>query len=239
MPEASIATSNGRIWYHPDRVESPGPGLFDPDAWRERAEVGPASTGRGATWFIDTGSDGLVLRGYRRGGMVGRLIQDWYVYTGEARTRPAREWRVLRYVEARGLPGPGVVAARYVRQGPIYRADILTLRLPGTTPLSAVLAARALPRERWMAIGRCIRRFHDAGVCHADLNAHNILINDKGAVFLIDFDRARLRRPGRWVSANLARLARSLDKLSATDRGLRYGPENWRSLLEGYRNGGD
>jgi 3-deoxy-D-manno-octulosonic acid kinase len=32
----------------------------------------------------------------------------------------------------------------------------------------------------WRATGACIRRFHEEGVVHADLNARNILIRDSG-----------------------------------------------------------
>jgi len=230
--------SQGRIWFHPERVRSPGPELFEPEAWRAQAEVSPATAGRGATWFIRDGERHLVLRGYRRGGVVGRFIHDWYLYTGEARTRPAREWRVLRYVEDRGLPGPVALAARYVREGPVYRADILTRRLPDTTPLSEALAADALPRDRWEDIGRCIRRFHDAGVWHADLNAHNILLGEEGGVYLIDFDRATLRGPGAWTRGNLSRLERSLEKLRGLGGGLHLEPGDWRALTRAYSSDG-
>ncbi len=65
----------------------------------------------------------------------------------------------------------------------------------------------------WAAIGRCLRRFQDYGLCHSDLNAHNILLRGEEEVFLIDFDNGRRRGPGLWRDANLARLRRSLDKL--------------------------
>ena len=67
---------------------------------------------------------------------------------------------------------------------------------------------------RWAAIGRCLRRFHDAGVQHADLNAHNIMLGEQGEVWVLDFDRGRLRHPGAWRERVLDRLARSLAKIS-------------------------
>jgi 3-deoxy-D-manno-octulosonic acid kinase len=69
---------------------------------------------------------------------------------------------------------------------------------------------------------------------HADLNARNILIREDGAVFLIDFDRARFREGAEQAfSANLKRLKRSLhkfwpDKSGDKDR------EAWTHLLKGY-----
>ena len=59
-----------------------------------------------------------------------------------------------------------------------------------------------------------IRRFHNEGLDHVDLNARNILIDDRDMPWLIDLDRCRLRDPGRWQTGNLARLERSLEKFA-------------------------
>ena len=88
------------------------------------------------------------------------------------------------------------------------------------------LVDSGLPLEDWIAVGRCIRRFHDFGLCHADLNAHNVMFDGAGAVWLIDFDRGRLRRAGLWRDANLVRLRRSL-----------LVPSGWSSLRCGTPDG--
>ena len=60
-----------------------------------------------------------------------------------------------------------------------------------------------------------IARIHRAGLDHADLNAHNLLFEDSGRGWVIDLDRSQLRIPATpWREANLARLQRSLLKLS-------------------------
>lgn len=237
MALAANITRKGRIWYEPERVDTPDARLFDPDAWREEARVQPAGRGRGAAWFIDIPPDRrYVLRAYRRGGMVGRLISDRYLFTGSQRTRPCREIQLLEHLERQGLPAPRPVAARFRRHGLTYCADILTERLPDTRMLSDCLQDAALPEETWRAIGQCIRRFHQAGVWHADLNAHNILLDSVGRVFLIDFDRGRIRTPGHWRESNLRRLARSLDKLAA-GRPFHYTRDDWRALESGYEAG--
>ncbi len=73
-----------------------------------------------------------------------------------------------------------------------------------------------------------------SAVRHADLNAHNILIDSRGEVFLIDFDRGRRRAPGGWTQRNLQRLRRSLDKISVAFASGRFTDEHWQFLLEGY-----
>ena len=56
----------------------------------------------------------------------------------------------------------------------------------------------------WRAIGAAIARLHRGGVDHADLNAHNILLDGRGAVSVIDFDRGRVRGARRMDSAKPA-----------------------------------
>ena len=99
------------------------------------------------------------------------------------------------------------------------------------------MAAHLQPAPRraaWISIGRCIRRFHDLGVCHADLNAHNILLSED-SVYLIDFDRCQLRGGGLWRDANLVRLRRSLEKVAWGLPPERFGEADWHGLLDGYR----
>jgi 3-deoxy-D-manno-octulosonic acid kinase len=90
-------------------------------------------------------------------------------------------------------------------------------------------------------VGAAVAELHHAGVEHADLNAHNLLLDAKGAVSVIDFDRGRLHAPdgagtpGVWVNRNLGRLQRSLAKIS---RGLpagRYSARDWEWFMAGYQ----
>jgi 3-deoxy-D-manno-octulosonic acid kinase len=76
-----------------------------------------------------------------------------------------------------------------------------------------MLAAGRMDDARWSAVGRCLRGFHDAGVQHADLNAHNIMLGGQGETWVLDFDRGRLRESGSWREDVLDRLARSLAKI--------------------------
>jgi 3-deoxy-D-manno-octulosonic acid kinase len=209
--------------------------LFDPEFWRSRGELLEAARGRGSAWFIASGARQWVLRHFRRGGFIARLSQDGYVWTGEDGVRAFAEWRLLEALTRRGLPVPQPVAARYQRTGLFYRCDLITQRIVNADLLSAALARGALPEPLWRAVGAAIARLHRAGVDHADLNAHNVLLEVTGAVRVIDFDRGRLRAQGRWTAQNLQRLRRSLVKISRDLPSERFSDENWNWLMAGYK----
>jgi 3-deoxy-D-manno-octulosonic acid kinase len=217
-------------------LEGAGEALFDPDYWRNRGQLAAVNGGRGAAWFVGSGPDQWVLRHFRRGGKVAALSQDAYLWTGETRVRAFAEWRLLALLCLRGLPVPRPVAARYRRSGLSYRCDLITKRIADAQPLSAALAADPVPEAVWRAIGSAVARLHAAGVDHADLNAHNILLAAQASVSVIDFDRSRLRAAGRWRQANLERLRRSLDKVSRDLPRGRFSGAAWDWLLSGYRS---
>ena len=126
------------------------------------------------------------------------------------------------------------VAARYRRQGISYTGDLITGRLPGVMSLSHRLEHDAITADTWATVGRCIARFHAAGAFHADLNAHNIQIDDSGRIYLLDFDRGRIMRSGgRWQRRNIARLLRSLTKIG-NQTAIAFGPSEWEALIKGY-----
>jgi 3-deoxy-D-manno-octulosonic acid kinase len=129
------------------------------------------------------------------------------------------------------------VAARVLRTGPFYTGDLITERIIGARPVSALLEAAPVPATAWRAIGRCIRRFHDRGVYHADLTGNNILIDAAERVSLIDLDRGDLRGPGAWRAENLSRLKRSLTKICRDLPPDRFSSTDWTALQDAYDSG--
>jgi len=208
---------------------------FDPGYWRDRAALSTQPGGRGGIAVIATTAGECVLRHYRRGGMVAALMGDRYLWTGADRTRGFAEFRLLQALAKLELPAPQVVAARYQRVGLYYRADLITRRIPETQTLAGSLAGGRLDPELAQEVGALVGRFHRVGVWHADLNAHNILVASS-ALYLIDFDRGRIRSPGQgWRMANLQRLRRSLFKLGAAAEGeAAFDQTIWAPLMYGY-----
>ena len=101
--------------------------------------------------------------------------------------------------------------------------------------LAECLAAGRLDGELAEEVGALVARFHRVGIWHADLNAHNVLVAPDG-LYLIDFDRGRLRVPAvAWQQANLLRLRRSLLKLGAAGQDEAVFEKNiWQPLLYRY-----
>ena len=205
---------------------------FQPAWWEAQGRAVPADTGRGTTWFVGAPGAEWVLRHYWRGGGVARWIADHYLWLGLERTRPFVEFRLTQRMRALDLPVPRPVAARVLRAGLTYTGDLITERLPAV-PCSSLMAKRALDAAGWRAAGACVARCHGAGLDHADLTLNNLLLDGDGTAHLIDLDRAVLRAPGRWALSNLARLRRSLVKLTpdwtAADRDAA-----WREFMAGY-----
>jgi 3-deoxy-D-manno-octulosonic acid kinase len=234
-PEVKHGTlEGGAMLYDASRVGNLNPGWFDPKYWEERGELDGAARGRGTTYFVKSAGRQFVLRHYRRGGLIARLAADKYLWRGEQNTRPFEEWQLTYRLHRAGLPVPAPLAARYRRRGLTYTGDLLTERVPVVGSLAECLRKGALSVLTWISIGRCVRRFHDLGVCHRDLNAHNVLLSEE-AVYLIDFDRGELRAPGLWCDANLVRLRRSLEKVTWALPADRFGEADWQGLLDGYR----
>ncbi len=208
--------------------------MFDPDYWKGATTSSGKAGGRGAVIFLTHQGQNWVLRHYYRGGFPGKLLNDQFLWLGMNATRSLSEWNLLREMRLQGLPSPAPVAARYVRRGLTYTADLVTVRLPGVLPLSTRLEQGRMTGAGWHAVGACIARFHSAGFCHADLNAHNVQLDDSDAAYLLDWDRGRRRKPGSWRESNLDRLQRSLRKISKNGTAP-YDSAGWERLNQGYQ----
>lgn len=214
-----------------------GSGTVTVSGTRPGAWFGHSRGGRAGILFVE-GRDGRqwAIRHYRRGGLFGRVIHDSYAWLGEERTRSFAEWRLLARLREAGLPVPRPVAAGYHRSGLVYRADLVTRVIPEAESLAMLVSPPFRPVP-WRIIGATIRRFHDAGAHHTDLNAHNILVDRRDDVYLLDFDRGEIRGDGPWKQANLARLERSLRKIAGLASHPPFDEAGWGELLAGYEAG--
>ena len=188
-----------------------------------------ALAGRGVAYHIPApgacAGERWVVRHYRRGGLVARFVQDRYLDSGPK--RPIRELTASVRARARGVPTPEVVAAAVYPAGGWYRADIVTRYLPASRDLADRLFDDGDTDRRRQAMrmaGALLRRAHEAGVVHNDLNLRNILIagaGDAERAWLLDLDRAVVMRDAAARFERdlmLRRFARSLRKFERYHR---------------------
>ena len=232
--ESRLEAGRCVMLYDPSLVGNFDPRWFDAEHWRRSGALRGEAPGRGSTVFFDASGQQGALRHYRRGGLIASLTPDRYLNLGEARSRPFREFRVTQRLQRLGLPVAPVIAARHEAQGLTCRGDLITVRLEPVRTLAACLRSTSDSID-WRAIGKTLARFHHVGLHHADLNAHNLLLDAAGTWSLIDFDRADFRAPGLWRDANLVRLRRSILKVCDA-AGSAFDEHAWHALLEGYRS---
>jgi serine/threonine protein kinase len=176
-------------------------------------------------WPADRpGGPPLMVRLYAHGGLLGGLLGDRFIGTA----RMLDEFRIHLHALRSGVPTSVPVAVRVERRGPFVVAHYVTRKVVNTVDLLDFCAGeRALSagqrRRLAAAVARAIAAMHRAGILHADLNLKNLLVRDplgKPEVFIIDFDKARLRRELslRARLGNLRRLDRSAAKWAASRR---------------------
>lgn len=224
--KGQVSAVDARIAALVDEIGATDPArLFDFPA-------GPS--GRGLTRRIplpasadDSSPRALIVRILLRGGLMGPLLGARLL----GPERPFAELRThLRLLEA-GAPLARPAFAMAWRRGLTWCAAYATWEERGCIDGLAWLRSRP-DRNRLSAglrsAGRALRRFHDCGGCHADLNASNLMIREKGVagadpeIIVIDLDRARIANtsgadtvrgaPAARRARELARLARSLQK---------------------------
>ena len=191
--------------------------------------------GRGNVYTFEYNNVQLVLRHYRRGGIPAKLIDDKYLWMGLEKSRAMQELKMLSTMRRFGLPVPIPAAARINKNSLNYKADIITVLIQDAVTLSSSLMSAPLSEESWQLVGATIKQFHEYNCNHADLNAHNIMLDERGNVYLIDFDNSKIKASsGKWQGGNLERLKRSLEKLGKTSNSFNYEAVDFSSLMQGY-----
>jgi len=204
--------------------------------------------GRGAVEVLATGAGEIVAKRLRRGGIIGAAFRELY---GDP-WRPAREAWVTEQLADRGCPVAPVVATRATRVwGALFRLEIATARVVGAEDLlDALRGARDAPARLVTlasAAGRTLRRLHELGLHHRDLQVKNLLVPADlaadGLLVVIDLDRCELGAPPTRQERvlSLARFARSLVKHALLPRwGEPAPPATWhacRAFLAAYGAG--
>ncbi|MGY5798296.1 lipid IV(A) 3-deoxy-D-manno-octulosonic acid transferase [Rheinheimera faecalis] len=235
---------NALAWFDPHFSPNFELTYFQPDYWQQQGLVIGQSKGRNTVWFIrqQNGKE-AVLRHYYRGGLVGKLNKDKFWPEPAAQSRAMAEFSLLWQMRLWGLPVPRPCAALYQQHSLGYSADILIEHIPGTTDLAHLLQQRPLTTTEWQQLGALIASFHQHQVYHSDLNCHNILLDQQGQFWLIDFDKCAIRTAAdypdqSWKTQNLQRLLRSLNKEKQQLPVFYWQHDQFAALELGYQQAG-
>ena len=221
--------------YDENEVDNFSPKFLDGEYWQAQNAVIGTAQGRGVTWFIRYENKDWVLRHYYRGGVIGKFNKDHYIYTGIDKTRAAREFELLNHMRILALPVPKPIAYRVIKKGMFYQADLLTERVCNAQDLISLLTKQPVSLVLWEKIACTIKKFHQHNIYHHDLNIHNILIDEKENVWIIDFDRGELRlNTDDWKKENMDRLLRSFHKEKNKLASLHWQSSDWDTLIAAY-----
>ncbi len=173
--------------------------------------------GRGRVYRFQTVLGPGILRPYRRGGFIRHFIHDRYWRVN----RPLRELEILRAAYDAGLPVPRPLGAVWEEHRGFYTGSIATVQIQGKNLLAYLANEPANREEVLKRCGDAIRRIHDAGIIHADLQVENLFVGIDG-VYVLDFDKAQrvAQLSERQRMRNLERLAYSMLKRGLYDDAL-------------------
>ncbi|NVK25051.1 MAG: 3-deoxy-D-manno-octulosonic acid kinase [Gammaproteobacteria bacterium] len=230
-----------QIWARSDVAKNISPAWFDAVFWQQQNAIVGESKGRYTTYFVEykTAEDSkvkMVLRHYYRGGLISKLSRDRFIFRSYQSTRAFAELTMLQKMRELNLPVPKPVAAMVTKVG-LFKCvnDILIELIPNARDGFQYLLQQSLSEQQWFAIGETIQQFHQQGVYHSDLNIHNIMLDQQGKVWLIDFDRCEFRTSAQdWQQANLSRLKRSLEKEKTINPEFHFNESYWQQLMAGY-----
>ena len=182
--------------------------------------------GRAPVYAIDLGEGcgDVVVRRSTRGGALAGLNTDLFLPP----TRGLREMVTSLRLREAGVQTPEMVGFIIYRAGAIFRrTDVVTREIKDSADLASALdrdSGAERRREMFEATAQLVTALSREGAHHSDLNLRNILVSATDApesaqiqAYVLDVDRIRFHFPGDPVvlSANIARLVRSMRKLRA------------------------
>jgi len=161
----------------------------------------------------------MVLRQYIHGGLFQAFTGSLYLFG----SRSFQELAFTEEIRSCGIPTiQPVVAVHQAILGPLYRAYLLSLKLPHSMSLIQYLQQigshpscehLAMKRKTIRSAGLLLQKFHQTGLFHGDLQLKNVLVvGDE--ILLIDFDRSYRKKALSLKERmkNLLRLNRSAEK---------------------------
>ena len=130
----------------------------------------------------------VIVKHYRRGGLLGRFVKRTYLRCGNPRCQA--EYAQLENARGLGINAPEPIA--YAYKGYLfYQAWLITREIINQQSLASL---SSLDPERAEAAKKLLLKqillLQDKHIFHTDLHPGNVLVDDNDRVFIIDFDKA-------------------------------------------------
>lgn len=185
---------------------------------------------RGAVIRKNIAGLSLVLRLYRRGGLARHFLSKSFIrnpFLGSSQYRPLKEFFILKRLSppSASFPVPTPVAVAVKVNKFTYSGMLITLEIPqAKTLLEQTPKKKELVKNCVTRAGELTREIIENGVYHTDLHLGNVMYQEDGSVYLIDFDGAKIistdaqKRSARKKIAS--RWCRSIRKWLGDDEGI-------------------
>jgi len=154
----------------------------------------------------------LAVKYYHRGGIVRHFIKKKYIKFGK--TRGQREYEILQKVRSLGISAPEPIAFAY--HGHLfYQAWLVTREIKQHQTL-AELSMLNEERTRFVMknVIEQVSTLIKKGILHVDLHPGNVIVDNKGKVYILDFDKGSIFSGNKNILTNryLSRWNRAIQK---------------------------
>jgi len=132
----------------------------------------------------------VVVKYYRRGGLVRYIVKQRYLKCGK--TRGQKEYELLQKVRNLGINAPEPIVFAY-RGRLFYQAWLVTREIKQHQTLAQISLsnenrARILMKEVVKQVSILIKY----SILHVDLHPGNIIVDKQDQIYLLDFDKGRI-----------------------------------------------
>ena len=151
----------------------------------------------------------VVLKRYRRGGLLGRFLKQNYLNVGKNRAQAEFEFLIKASLSGVSVPKP----VAFLMEGVIfYKAGLVLEEIPQHQTLMEICRkTQTAPLSHLEKVRIEVEKLVHARIHHIDMHPGNILVDAQDRIYIIDFDKAyewkgdknRLRSlmAGRWNRA--------------------------------------
>ena len=158
------------------------------------------------------GIGAVVIKHYRRGGLLRYVIKRRYLKLGK--TRAQREFELLHMVGNLGINAPQPIAFAH-RGRLLYQAWLITREIQQPLSLASLSLQDEEKSGRIMeSVIKQISSLVQNQILHVDLHPGNVIVDTAGNVYLLDFDKGKVYHGNRQKLKNryLSRWQRAVDK---------------------------